>query len=149
MRIKLDTTLLEAFGDPIGSYAGETAVGVRDQRGAMEETSVCPDCGMMPIDGQCGCNADDVCPSCGMMAVGGSCGCGGGVETACQECGMNELECECGYNQSLDEVAPPGYEDIVKGLKKEPTVDNPWAVAWSMKNKGIKPKKKPKKTSKK
>jgi len=146
MRTRLDTTLLETFGDPIGTYAGEPAVGVRDQRGGMEEASVCPDCGMMPVDGQCGCSAEgDVCPSCGMMAVGGSCGCGGGVETACQECGMNELECECGYNQSLDEVAPPGYEDIVKGLKKEPTVDNPWAVAWSMKNKGIKPKKTSKK----
>jgi hypothetical protein len=36
---------------------------------------------------------------------------------------------------------PKGYEDVVKALKKEPDVDNPWAVAWSMKSKGIKPKK--------
>lgn len=40
----------------------------------------------------------------------------------------------------LDEKTPPGYEKIVKGLKKNQDVDNPWAVAWSMKNKGIKPK---------
>jgi len=145
MRTKLDTILLETFGDPIGTYAGEPAVGVRDQRGGMEEASVCPDCGMMAVGGQCGCSAEgDVCPSCGMMAVGGSCGCGGGVETACQECGMNELECECSYNQNLDEDAPPGYE----GLEKEPTIDNPYAVNWSAKSakdKGFKPKKTSKK----
>jgi len=40
----------------------------------------------------------------------------------------------------LDEVTPPGYEKIVKGLKRSKSVKNPWAVAWSMKNKGIKPK---------
>lgn len=40
----------------------------------------------------------------------------------------------------LDEKAPPGYEKIVKGLKKDKNVDNPWAVAWSMKNKGIGPR---------
>jgi len=52
------------------------------------------------------------------------------------------MTCECGMNEAeLDEVAPEGYEDIVKALKKEPEVDNPWAVAWSMKKKGIEPKK--------
>lgn len=35
---------------------------------------------------------------------------------------------------------PKGYEPVVKELKKAKGVDNPWAVAWSMKNKGIKPK---------
>jgi len=40
----------------------------------------------------------------------------------------------------MDEVSPPGYEKVVKGIKKNKDVDNPWAVAWSMKNKGIKPK---------
>jgi hypothetical protein len=33
------------------------------------------------------------------------------------------------------EVAPPGKEDMVKALKKEKDVDNPWAVAWSAHNK--------------
>lgn len=35
-------------------------------------------------------------------------------------------------------VTPPGSEDVVKALKDEPGVDNPWAVAWSMYNKGDK-----------
>lgn len=39
-----------------------------------------------------------------------------------------------------DEVTPPGYEKIVKALKRGGKVANPWAVAWSMKSKGIKPK---------
>lgn len=42
----------------------------------------------------------------------------------------------------LSQVTPRGYEDIVLALKKEPSVRNPWAVAWSMKSKGIKPKRK-------
>lgn len=48
------------------------------------------------------------------------------------------------FNESLislresnfTEVAPPGFEKAVKAMKKEKSVDNPYAVAWSMKNKG-------------
>jgi len=36
-------------------------------------------------------------------------------------------------------VAPPGWEDTVKDMKKEKDIDNPWALAWSMKNKGYTP----------
>lgn len=32
-------------------------------------------------------------------------------------------------------VAPPGEEKLVKKLKHDPEVDNPWAVAWSVHNK--------------
>lgn len=32
-------------------------------------------------------------------------------------------------------VAPPGMEDVVMELKKDPNIDNPFAVAWSMYNK--------------
>ena len=39
------------------------------------------------------------------------------------------------------EVTPKGYEKVVKGLKKDKNVENPWAVANAMKKKGIKPKK--------
>jgi hypothetical protein len=47
------------------------------------------------------------------------------------------------YNQSEydnfhnEAVAPPGekWEQLVKDLKKDPNVDNPWAVAWSQYNK--------------
>jgi hypothetical protein len=35
---------------------------------------------------------------------------------------------------------PKGFEPVVKELKHQKGVANPWAVAWSMKNKGIKPK---------
>lgn len=44
-------------------------------------------------------------------------------------------------SDEIREVAPKGYEKIVKGLKRDGEVENPWAVAWSMKKKGIKPKK--------
>lgn len=42
---------------------------------------------------------------------------------------------------ALAEVTPPGYEHVVKGLKKNENVDNPWAVAWWMKGQGIRPHK--------
>lgn len=34
---------------------------------------------------------------------------------------------------TTSEVAPPGYEHVVKALKKQPGVENPYAVAWAMK----------------
>lgn len=42
----------------------------------------------------------------------------------------------------LDEVAPPGFEGTVKAMKKYKDIDNPYALAWSMKNKGYKSHKK-------
>jgi hypothetical protein len=37
-------------------------------------------------------------------------------------------------------VAPPGWENTVKKMKKhKDEIDNPWALAWHMKNKGDKP----------
>jgi hypothetical protein len=38
-------------------------------------------------------------------------------------------------------VAPPGWEGPVKEMKKNKDIDNPWALAWSMKNKGDTPHK--------
>jgi hypothetical protein len=35
--------------------------------------------------------------------------------------------------------APPGWEGTVKEMKKENGIDNPYALAWSMKNKGYTP----------
>lgn len=40
---------------------------------------------------------------------------------------------------TLDGVAPPGWEPSVKKMKKSKGVDNPWALAWWMKNRGAKP----------
>jgi hypothetical protein len=36
-------------------------------------------------------------------------------------------------------VAPEGWEPTVKKMKKHPEIDNPWALAWHMKNKGDTP----------
>jgi hypothetical protein len=38
----------------------------------------------------------------------------------------------------VKEVVPPGWEKTVKGMKKHPGIDNPWALAHWMKNKGMK-----------
>lgn len=128
----------EAFGEPIGMYAGDAPEGVR----SIEEADICPVCGMMPVDGKCGCAAaapvqpsavpveptdDVVCPKCGMIHV--------------HEADMCEMSEKKMNETELEEVTPAGYEKVVKALKKEPEIDNPWAIAWSMKEKGIKPKK--------
>ena len=44
--------------------------------------------------------------------------------------------------ETVSEVAPPGFEGTVKAMKKYKKIDNPWALAWSMKNKGYKSHKK-------
>jgi hypothetical protein len=44
--------------------------------------------------------------------------------------------------QSVSEVSPPGWEKTVKAMKKHDEIDNPFALAWSMKNKGYKSHKK-------
>ena len=36
----------------------------------------------------------------------------------------------------VGEEAPKGWEGTVKAMKKHKDIDNPWALAWSMKNKG-------------
>jgi hypothetical protein len=38
--------------------------------------------------------------------------------------------------ENVQEVAPPGMEGTVKAMKKHKEIDNPYALAWSMKNKG-------------
>jgi hypothetical protein len=153
MRNKYHRVLQEKFGEPIGNYAGEAPVGVRD-----EGVDACPGCGMLPIDGSCGCkdskkSSSDwykssplektTCRACGeSMSTNTGCGCNRMYEGTepCEECGMFEVDGNCGCTH-VDEVAPKGYEKIVKGLKKSKSVKNPWAVAWSMKKKGIEPKK--------
>lgn len=42
-------------------------------------------------------------------------------------------------NTSLDEKAPPGWKGTVKAMKKHKEIDNPFALAWSMKNRGDTP----------
>jgi hypothetical protein len=45
-------------------------------------------------------------------------------------------------SEDIAEVAPPGWEKTVKAMKKHDNIDNPFALAWSMKNKGYKSHKK-------
>ena len=47
-----------------------------------------------------------------------------------------------GEQGGVAEVAPPGWEKTVKAMKKHDEIDNPFALAWSMKNKGYKSHKK-------
>lgn len=70
------------------------------------------------------------------------------VESNLEDIGINDVEIvnaglvieETKEADKKEAVAPEGYEHVVKKLKKEEDVDNPWAVAWWMKNKGYKPK---------
>ena len=39
----------------------------------------------------------------------------------------------------LREAAPPGFEDVVRGLRRNPEIDDPYALAWEMKERGFKP----------
>jgi len=41
--------------------------------------------------------------------------------------------------EDVEEVAPPGWEGTVKAMKKNKKINNPYALAWWMKNKGMKP----------
>ena len=51
-------------------------------------------------------------------------------------------EAKAKAEQGVAEVAPPGWEKTVKAMKKHDNIDNPFALAWSMKNKGYKSHKK-------
>jgi hypothetical protein len=104
--------LLERFGEPIG--ASEPGQGVKDEHGGN------------PIRGNLMKNR----------------GFGSGLqEDVCQQCGMMPTEIDGGCCQgklSEDDItqkAPPGKEKLVKKLKKQKDVKNPWALAWSIHNK--------------
>jgi hypothetical protein len=45
-------------------------------------------------------------------------------------------------SEIITEVSPKGWEGTVKAMKKHKEIDNPWALAWYMKNKGYKSHKK-------
>jgi hypothetical protein len=99
------TNIREAFGEPIGNYAGQSNIGVRNEP-ETSALSVCKKCKLMPVGGACGCGtyikdnspvkeasctatmelasesystkeADETCDQCGMMEVeiGQGCGC--------------------------------------------------------------------------
>ena len=49
---------------------------------------------------------------------------------------------ECEHEGEVLAEAPPGWEGPIKEMKKDKDIDNPWALAWYMKNKGDKVHKK-------
>ncbi len=42
------------------------------------------------------------------------------------------------FKKYITEVSPPGFKGTVKAMKKHKEIDNPYALAWYMKNKGDK-----------
>jgi hypothetical protein len=52
---------------------------------------------------------------------------------------MSDTMAEVRANEEkLLEVSPPGFKGTVKAMKKHDDIDNPYALAWHMKNKGDK-----------
>ncbi len=62
------------------------------------------------------------------------------VQSYAEHAGADPLCVASRRRLSMWAKTPKGFEPVVKELKKKGGVDNPWAVAWSMKNRGIKPK---------
>jgi len=50
---------------------------------------------------------------------------------------------------NMNEKAPLGWSGTVKAMKKKKKIDNPFALAWHMKNKGDKPHYEPEKKGEK
>jgi hypothetical protein len=110
MKKNFEKTLVEMFGDPIdpkfgtkiGQLPGITtvgAVGVRDMGMNDDLGDVCQNCGMMSIDGKCGCESmpeehhelmDDMCHGCGMPVE--QCMCAS--KDACPACGISPCQCD-------------------------------------------------------
>ena len=108
--------LLERFGDPVigereapPTSSKKKDMGNRGFGADLSEDACCDQCGMMQgdLDQAHACEGDAPMP---MKA---------------------ELD-----EDDLAQKAPPGGEKVVKALKKQKGVRNPWAVAWSMKNRG-------------
>jgi len=112
---KIFTTLLERFGDSIGD-APDVGPGISDETPVKGEDPGNYGWGSSLDEGMCFNCGGDMPPD----------------EGVCDECGMMDEMESCGLNQK----APPGGEKVVKALKKQKGVKNPWAVAWSMKNRG-------------
>lgn len=64
------------------------------------------------------------------------------ADVAMDECGsMAECAEDC-VSQEQTAKAPPGWKKTVEKMKEHEEIDNPFALAWHMKNKGDKPHKK-------
>ena len=121
-----DKMLMEKFGMPIGTYAGEPLVGVRDERRLVdaEEPLTCAACGMMPIAGSCGCDQAEECPRCGMMPP---------TADAVCSCTMSEAK-KGGPSKKTAKKILRGTKTFKEKMKKvEKWADDPAAAAaWMM-----------------
>ena len=112
--------LVETFGEPIGSYAGEPAVGVRN------EIDSCSECGMMPVEvdsmGSCGCSSheepsSEICGACRMPVDQCTCQ----DSNVCPACGMMNLQptggCSCGTVNEAKKKKGPSKKTAKKILK--------------------------------
>ena len=105
--------LQEMFGEPLSPeedwhqkmtmYKGDAPSGAPGVNPAVE---VCPGCGMMRIEGKCGCDETGVCPECGMMHVDGACGYGmlEADSKMCNQCGMSQ-GCGCTHLEEDSELS--------------------------------------------
>jgi hypothetical protein len=110
--------LLERFGEPIGALAGTSMIGVRDER---EDLDICPDCGMLPIGGQCGCQKKEPCSACSMMPANVNSGC---------ECNISEGKKKKGPSKKTARKILRGTKTFKQKMKKvEKWADNPAAAA--------------------
>lgn len=100
MTTKYNRLIEDRFGNElpmtkIGDHAGEPMVGVWDTSYDEQHDDECEECGMMVVNGSCGCEegADDImCPDCGMMTIDDECGCG----DECSVCGQLPVKDTCG-----------------------------------------------------
>jgi hypothetical protein len=49
--------------------------------------------------------------------------------------------CDKGYKPRMNAKSPPGWERTVEDMKDHSEIDNPWALAWWMKNEGYQSRK--------
>jgi transposase len=98
--------LLERFGEPIGNLT--PSIKSKDVESQLNESNCCDQCGKMYVSVDQG--QEDCCRS---AAVKGN-----------------------DQTNKLDEKTPPGGERVVKALKRNKNIKNPWATAWAMKNRG-------------
>ena len=156
-------TLLERFGSPlIEAYSDGQGVPSDSHTKNMGNrgfgADLCQNCGsMMGLD-------EEMCGACMDESEAGGKHPGHAASCTCPDCRIKHPEgllhdeeanqhaeppigeplgdANALDEEDLDQVAPKGWEGTVKAMKKHKGIKNPWALAWSMKNKGYKSHKK-------
>ena len=113
---------------PKGFSQKAHCAGKKKYNESVEMEMVCPDCGMCQTHGN---NMMEI-----RQRLDAKCWTGKHKEGTKIKGGVRVNNCV--PNEDIAEVAPKGWEGTVKAMKKHKDIDNPWALAWSMKNKGYK-----------